>query len=74
MPPLDPAPPALELGARDEARYVLAHCRMRDRAEIEATSNFQIAATSVLDILPLAVARKIFRNNGAPTALATNAR
>jgi hypothetical protein len=31
MPPLSPAPPQLELGARDEARYVLVNCRAAGR-------------------------------------------
>ncbi|MBI1213979.1 MAG: hypothetical protein GC190_21160 [Alphaproteobacteria bacterium] len=64
-----PVPPVLELGARDEARYVLAHCRARDRAEIEATADFDAAAASILDMLPLAAASNIFRCNGVPAAL-----
>jgi hypothetical protein len=70
MPPLTTVPPALELGARDEARYVLAHCRARDRAEIEATANFDAAAAGVLDMLPLAVSANIFLSKGTPAALA----
>jgi len=60
----------LELGARDETRYVLANCRARDRAEIEATADFDTAAASVLEMLPLAVASSVFRSSGAPAAVA----
>ena len=69
MTPMMSASQALELGARDEARYVLAHCRARDRAEIEATCEYQVAATSIVDMLPVAVVSKILLHKGAPAAL-----
>jgi hypothetical protein len=69
MPPIMPAPHVLELCARDEARYVLAHCRARDRIEIEAAADYGVAAASIVEMLPVAVLSKILLHNGAPTAL-----
>jgi hypothetical protein len=69
MTPIMPAPHVLELGARDEARYVLARCRARDRVEIEATIDYGVAAASIVEMLPLAVLSKILLHRGAPTAL-----
>jgi hypothetical protein len=53
---------------RDQARYVLTHCRARDRTEIEATGDFDETVASALHLLPHAVLSKILVHDGAPAA------